>query len=301
MVVFQKKCKIKEMKQKKIRFGLLLIAILIAIGLKIWISRVKPPVEEYVPRLTPSLLPSSSQPPQKLKVSKLQRSVARSNETSDIDEFLNHYDRGRWKLQKDEEGRVRSILGGIIPGAGKNLESALKLAHSLSPFFGVPVDQLLSSKVKVVEGPRTTSYDFQQTFQGYPVFRGRMIIISRNQDGAVYLINNDLRQVDPIQIERTHSSQESLRILEERYAKRESREIYLDSPDLVVWADGWPHELAWSFIVEFSGENPGRLRLLVGMQSSKVLLEQNLVMHQKNELGSKSSTSEFRNKILPVF
>lgn len=275
MVVFQKKCKIKEMKPKKIRFGLLFLAILIAVGLKIWLSKGNRPVEEYVPHFIPSPLP---------KTSKLQRTVARARTPTHIQEFLTQKYPGNWKFQKDEEGRIRSIMGGMISGVGKSLESALLFAHTISPFFDVPTNQILSSSAKFVGGPRTTSYDFQQTVQGYPVFRGRMIMFSRNQDGAVYLINSDLKHVDPIQTERTLSSQEAMRILEERFAHKSSKEIHLDSPQRVVWADTKPHELAWSFIVEFLGENPGRYRLIVGMVTSSILLEQNLVMYEAKSI-----------------
>lgn len=109
-------------------------------------------------------------------------------------------------------------------------------------------------------------------------------MFSRNQDGAVYLINSDLKHVDPIQTERTLSSQEAMRILEERFAHKSSKEIHLDSPQRVVWADTKPHELAWSFIVEFLGENPGRYRLIVGMVTSSILLEQNLVMYEAKSI-----------------
>lgn len=198
---------------------------------------------------------------------------------SDLQSYLRKNYPGNWALRRDDLDRVFSIMGGEIPEVGKNAESAAEFAKTVAQLLGVPAEQIAESDTKLDSSPKSVTYDFPQIAQGFDVFDGQMRMIARRQDGAVYMINTELRQVQAFQPKILYGVEDARQLIEEKYANREKVSITLKSKRPVIWADDVPAELAWFFIVKIGGSAPDRIQVLVSAQSARVLLERSLLVN----------------------
>lgn len=220
----------------------------------------------------------SSVPPEGVKKSLESPIPLRASQTSIQDYLAGHYP-GSWTFERAEDGRIKTILGGLIPEVGGSLVRVIDLAKKVTELLGVPSDQLGLKEVNLSSSPRSTGFRFPQIVQGYPVFGSELILFSRKADGSIFMINNDLKLVDPIESGVRISLEEARKYLESFYSEKGVQSVELESPDRVVWANSKPHELAWSFIVELTVPKPDRLKVLVGVRSSSVLFEKSLIRY----------------------
>jgi hypothetical protein len=184
-----------------------------------------------------------------------------------------------WTLEKDELGRVFSISGGEIERGGSSAESAATLAQTIAPLLGIPADQLATSNLRSDVSSRSVSYDIAQVFAEYEVFDGKLRLISRKSDGAVYMINTELRHIQPFEPKINYGIDDAQRVIREKYGDRPIIWINLASARPVVWADTPPTELAWSFAVKFGGSAPDRMQVLVSTRDLRILLERSLLVN----------------------
>jgi|GEM_PF-6252881 len=198
---------------------------------------------------------------------------------TDLESFLRKKYPGNWALRRDDLDRVFSIMGGEIPEAGKNTETAREFAKIIAPLLGVPAEQIAESDARSDSSPKSVTYDFPQSAEGFEVFDGQLRMIARKEDGAVYMINTELRQVQAFQPKILYGVDDARQLLEDKYANREKVTITLKSKRPVIWADDVPAELAWFFIVKIGGSAPDRIQVLVSTQSARILLERSLLVN----------------------
>lgn len=264
--------------------GAVLIA---AAALAFWLSRGTDPLD-------PEPAPQAAQnpPPDAARMPAAQPSPAASPATAraqaapiapdeeGLDAFLRARHAGPWVRQRFDGQPVHrtSIHGGLVAGAGKDAESAHSLGRTISRYLGVDPSQLDPSPSRTDSGPRSLTYEFRQMSQGFEVFDGRMTLLARKDDGAVYLVNSDLRVPDAVETQPRVTFDEAEKVVEEKYSGREASVSRTGSVP-VIWADSKPHELAWRFSVEIPAPNPDRLEVLVGASSGRIVLERSTLMH----------------------
>lgn len=186
---------------------------------------------------------------------------------------------GKWRFERTPEGVVHTVLGedgSLIPkdSSVSQADSAASLARKIAAMQGVAADQLTGDpKSPPVNSGLDTAFRYQQDYQGYEVFGGRIAIHSRNSDGGAYIINTELKAVEAL------PPSPALRVAD---AERLIDGEILSRPDKpVIWAGAGlareAPEFAWVFRVERAKPRLERLKVVVGATSGKVLLERSVL------------------------
>lgn len=226
------------------------------------------------------LKPQIISPPIK-NSNRIEQKVIEKENESELTAYLNQNYPGPWNLQKDESQKIVTLLGGEIPGAGESSEAATELAKKIAPFLGVASDQVAASGVQIDSTPRSVTYDFKQTVDGFDVFDSQMRLFARKEDGSVFMINTELRPVRSLNTEIVYSAEDARRVVDEQYSARGSLSIVQKSYRPMIWTEGSSAELAWFFIVTIQGDALDRLEVLVSAQSNRIVLERSLLVSAK--------------------
>ncbi len=193
--------------------------------------------------------------------------------------FLENYP-GKWTFSRSETGETLSIIsikGGTIPDIGKDQELSLKFAKELAGLQSIDPTQVEPASSPVENTPLSTSHHFTQKFQDHEVFEGGMSVFS-TKDGNVYLINNRLKPIEPVELEEKLNFQEAIDLLKAQYQEQKP-EIVLIKEKPVLWANQTPHELAWELSVEVKKPSHNRYQVLVGAFSKQILLTRQILVH----------------------
>lgn len=194
----------------------------------------------------------------------------RSETIGSEEEFSRRFP-GKWKFRRDEGERIHSISGGLI--TLNDGETVLALADRLKGMFA-------QGTFALSEGPETSetdlirAQDLVQDVDGLPVYQGSVSFLSRKQDGAVYLINNRLKDIRPFSREPRISLNEARRLIGERFTGWD-----ITSPSApVVFSDNVVSGLAWVFRVRTKDKPPKVKEVVLSADDGRTLHEEDRVI-----------------------
>ena len=182
-----------------------------------------------------------------------------------------------WAIQRDGQDRIMNVMGGSIAGAGRGEQSILALATELAPYFMNNRPELARAVVADPGSELSKSFTVKQVAQGYEVFAGEIRVFARASDGAVYMINNDLKDVGNFST--------TPRVLQDEARKRviahfQSRELSgLKFQNLLVWGNGTATELVWVFVATVKTPKFDKIQTFVGAQTGDIVFEQTMLAH----------------------
>jgi len=192
-------------------------------------------------------------------------------------EYLKNQYPGDWQVSRDPTGRAFSFSGGLAHNIGNSSEKALAFARTLAEKLGINPKQL-SAQVVDENNPAILKHDFEQKIDDFVVFHSSFSVIARKKDGAVYIINNELKKVENLSLEISFDSKRGETIVEEYFKGRELGFLESDNHQPVVFADSAQAELGWRYLVKLQSPQDKR-EVIVGIASSKVIYEKSLIVH----------------------
>lgn len=204
--------------------------------------------------------------------------TATKSGASSIEEYLNSRYGGTWSATRDESGKVVSLSGGLISSQGVNFEKARDLVAELAKALGFPPNQLFGQPVKEDSTELSKSYRFSQTYEGFEVYGGSLTILARKEDGAVYLVNNEMKIVDSINTEPRFSADRAKSVVAAKY-NLAGTTITQVRGDPVIWAEQPIQELAWIFKVEVSAPSHNSYQVIVGAETDQILQDKSTLKH----------------------
>ena len=176
------------------------------------------------------------------------------------DYFNSQYPDNRWRILRNEAGQVTSIVpedgGSISPQQyGGQL---LNWAKQIAPLFGAKSDQLNSSIINS-ETNFQVAYHFQQTVEGFEVFRGGLQVFTRQRDQAIFSLNNSLREIPSFEKDVKITREKAWEYLKEQF---EAPIELIDGPDAnpterqIYTEDPCKNELVWIFDLRVNVPDP---------------------------------------------
>ncbi|PIU00731.1 MAG: hypothetical protein COT74_03450 [Bdellovibrionales bacterium CG10_big_fil_rev_8_21_14_0_10_45_34] len=100
-----------------------------------------------------------------------------------------------WQILRNHQGGLTSIFGGKIEAGIHDNRTALTFARAISPFFGLPPNQLHS---EVLSEPLTEGTKIYRIFQAVnddAFYNSYLALYVHNSNGTVYSILNELKTV----------------------------------------------------------------------------------------------------------
>ncbi|MDZ4663124.1 MAG: hypothetical protein SGJ18_16055 [Pseudomonadota bacterium] len=190
--------------------------------------------------------------------------------------FLNIYP-GNWTFKR-ENGHLNFIAGGNIPAAGNDKDSVKKFVTKIAPLLGVPAEQFEPEFKETSRSALSVMFLVEQRSDGFSVYQGNLSVQARNVDGAVFLINNQMRDVGPFNKSPRLSSGDAQKIIEKTYFN-EIDKIALVKGPVIFARERDKTELAWVFNVTFNSPQYQAFEVVIGAQSGQELHQQSLVIH----------------------
>ena len=184
---------------------------------------------------------------------------------------------GNWTFKR-ENGRLNFIAGGNIPAAGNNKESVREFVVRIAPLLGVPAAQIEPEVKETSRSALSVMFLAEQRSGDFSVYQGNLSIQARNADGAIYLVNNQLRDVGIYNKSIRVSSDDAQKIIEKKYFN-EIDKIALVKGPLIFAKERDNTELAWVFNVTFNSPQYQAFEVVIGADSGLELHNQNLVVH----------------------
>lgn len=183
---------------------------------------------------------------------------------------------GKWQFRRRSDDTIQSITGGLIENIGENSESALKFARQISPLLATGEYKLKPEPRTVASNKKMRSFHIEQEANGYSVYQGSLQLISRSSDGAVYIVNNQLRDITAFNPEPILTISEGLRIVEAKY-----QEATITAPEVanVFALRGQTSQLAWTFKVVQKQPKFSQKDVVVSAVDGRILYVQDYAIH----------------------
>lgn len=181
----------------------------------------------------------------------------------------------QWKFVFNSENRIHRIVGGTYPSQSRDEKDILNFAQTLSPFLGVPSHQLNNQNIEISTSALSTGYKIDQWIDEFPVYQGNLAVFSKNNDGSIFMINNNLREISHYSQDILVSKEEAKEFLNAYFKERHLIKLnFKKGPVLFSHNDG-TGELSWIFFVQL--QNPFHsMELVVSAQNKKILHQENL-------------------------
>lgn len=194
--------------------------------------------------------------------------------------FLEERSAPGWTLQYSPDGKITSILGGEIREVGKSRESALAFARELAANLGIDANQIapIPESENLTHSSMSTSFHFEQKVNGYDVYGGTLSLIAKKNDGSVFLINNNLKNVGAFKTTPLIGAEEAKSRLISLLQDRQP-EITQKHNEAVIWTGPTHSELAWVFAARVSHPKYDQLEILVSAETGQVLFETSRLSH----------------------
>lgn len=205
---------------------------------------------------------------------------------------------GSWKLMRSPSGKITTILGGVVPNAATDTDSASRLARDIAMFLGVPADQVSPTPFHQPQAQQKT-YRFLQKIGDFEIADGWLSIHARAHDGTVFMVGNDLKKIatDELEILKAQIQGQNpyhsiisideaksivFELLSIRYSGNHNSGLRAEF-DLAIlggrpqiWVEENATELAWLLLARIKyplGQEFHSVRFLVGGKSKKILFE----------------------------
>jgi hypothetical protein len=192
-------------------------------------------------------------------------------------EYLKLQHPGDWQLSRDPTGRIFSISGGLALDIGNNSHRALEFAKTIAEKLGHNPGQLNSQEADE-SNPNISKHHFEQKIEDFIVFQSSFSLISRKKDGAVYIINNELKKVENLSTEISFDIKRAETLAEEHFKNREPQFLECENHTPVIFADSATPELGWRFELELNSPHDKK-EVIVGIASGKVIYEKSMIVH----------------------
>jgi hypothetical protein len=195
---------------------------------------------------------------------------ARPEPITTKEKFLKKYP-GNWVFGEGKNGGISYISGATIDANITDEARAQSFAESIAPLFSVPPEQLANETKMIAETKMSKAYQTSQTVDGFVVYQGMLVVHTRTSDGAVYIVNNDLKDVGPYNRVPAITPADGEAIIRAHYGVNLISVTLKAGP--VIFASLPPTELAFIFHVEINGKTYHTLEVVVGAESKKILAE----------------------------
>lgn len=191
------------------------------------------------------------------------------------------YDKSiNWNFHQDGHENIFSIFGGLIPHILDSQPRTLAFARSITEALGFERDQIfLDADMAAYNlNPHSTTYNFKQQFEGFEVYNSYLRLFGRKEDGGVYYINNELKDVGQPVLDFRVTQSEAVNALHSIYPQYGvSVEQSSSKPLLLVLKPG-VSELVWKLIVRVQGAEKDRREILISANTASVLQNESLVI-----------------------
>ena len=175
---------------------------------------------------------------------------------------------GDWRIRKTALGKVYSLSGAAIPGAGRSPDAALRLAKQLSSFLASGEFTLDHSVKMEAETGYVQKFNVRQLAQGLAVYQGSVGIFGQKKSGEAYLINNRLKEIFPFDASIEFDQMQARQRLAGKYP---DSEISGELPAVVFSNDVDLTEVAWVLRVRSSVPEPQSLHVVVSAKDGRIL------------------------------
>lgn len=182
---------------------------------------------------------------------------------------------GKWTFTKDESGNVFRVSGDRMN------KKPLDVATEVAGISGLPV-QATSFVEKDWErglADPTRAVYLEQQFLGMPVYLGYFKAGVSQRDGAIFMINLNLRPVradDSVNV--SVSVEQARNEVEKHFASKKKFEIKSNRGPL-FFAEADPHEPVWIFNVMIYKPGFDAIEIGIGARSRTVRFETSTVIH----------------------
>lgn len=182
---------------------------------------------------------------------------------------------GDWTFTKDESGNVFRISGHRMD------KKPLEVADEVVGILGLPVQAtsfVEKDWERGVADPTKTVY-LEQQFLGMPVYLGYFKAGVSQRDGAIFMINLNVRQVrsdDSVDV--SVSGQQARDVVEKHFASNKKFEIKSNRGPL-FYAEADPHEPIWVFNVMIYEPRFDTIEVGIGARSGTVRFETSTKIH----------------------
>lgn len=269
----------------------LVIAMTVAIVVHFHSSRTSAPVNPLSKEIEAEM---PSAPPANRSPASKNRSFAQAAPSSalstvqgertlkeDVLAVLAAYDQSiDWNFHQDGKETIFSIFGGVIPHILDSQPRTLAFARSITEALGHKRDEIFldGDLAALNQNPNSTTYNFKQQFEGYEVYNSYLRLFGRKEDGGVYYINNELKNVGQPALDFRVSQVEAVDALRSLYQDRGLLvEESSSKPVLFVMKPG-VSELAWKVIVRVKGNQKDRREILISANTATVLQNESLLI-----------------------
>lgn len=187
-----------------------------------------------------------------------------------LEDYLRAQDpQADWKVHRDEDGRVRGILGGRLTVAGP-LPGFLS---ALSPYLIGQSPEFREEAAAAVDGPLAATRTFRQHAAGYEVYGAFARVSVPHGDDAVTEVSADLRPVDRVDTAIRVELRQAEELLQEKYASRGLVELAGTPRPLVFGRDPADNRLVWQFRVVVTKPRRAHYEVLVNARDGAIAAE----------------------------
>jgi hypothetical protein len=213
--------------------------------------------------------------PAEKKVEKKEAADTPTSPVRSIAEFERRFP-GSWRFRRKANESIQTITGGLIAEAGQSPETALNLARQISPILAAGEYSLENESRQPAAQERLSTYVVRQTAGGFAVYQGSLEMLARNADGAVYIINNRLREItafDPIpQI----TVEQGLQVIRQKYG---DGDVSSPGAPQVFAIKGQKSQLAWIYGVTQTRPHASQKAVVVSAADGRILYEEEHLIH----------------------
>ncbi len=183
-----------------------------------------------------------------------------------------------WRVNRTDDGRVVAISGGFIKEDLSTPEKYQQFAENVAAMIGIPQAQLVASETNLDGGENTAIKQFDQELGEYKVFGSYMKVFTRNADGSVFYIANEVKETGEVDLRIKYSFSEVAGIVMKRYEGKKGLQIE-NSPQkpMVYVLQPGQSELAWEIVLKVEGPLYDRRHIMISATSGNLLKDISLL------------------------
>lgn len=218
-------------------------------------------------------LPNNSEPVAAVRQAASVSSDVKNHSVTNLDEWLKKIDKDvKWRVNRNDQGRVLAISGGLIKKDLSNNEKALAFAREVAEQTGVSAQQIVQSNEVLPATEDTKAMQFDQQIDGYSVLGGYMKVFTRQSDGAVYYIANETMPLQQVDTQINYSLNQVQETVLEKFKTKQGVKIESSGEKPVLFPMGPDHaELVWQMQVGIQGPLLDRRDILVSAKTGQIV------------------------------
>ncbi len=195
------------------------------------------------------------------------------NNVVDLDQWLKKIDKDvKWRVNRNDKGRVLAISGGLIKKDLSSNEKALAFAREVAEQTGVTGQQIVLSNELLPTTEDTKAMQFDQEIDGYSVLGSFMKVFTRQSDGAVYYIANETMPLNQVDTQINYSLNQAQETVLNKFKSKQGVKIESATEKPVLYPMGSHHaELVWQMQVGIQGPLLDRRDILVSAKTGQIV------------------------------